>query len=75
MRLLRELGSGGMSEVWVGEHLTLGIEVAVKLLHRPDDSAMRGRLTREAQLAARLDHPHAVRVLDHGTLEAGDPTS
>ncbi|MCC7538143.1 MAG: serine/threonine-protein kinase PknK [Deltaproteobacteria bacterium] len=73
VRLLRRLGGGGMSELWVAEHLTLGIDVAVKFLLRPDDTSARDRLAREALLTARIDHPHAVRVFDRGETEDGTP--
>jgi len=73
VRLTRPLENGGMGSVWVAEHLTLGSEVAVKfVLGRADDTGAT-RLAREAQTAARLVHPHAVRVFDHGTTRTGTP--
>ncbi len=71
VRLVRPLASGGMAHLWVGRHATLGIDVAVKFVRRPDDAVHRQRLVREAQLTVQLDHPHAVRVLDQG-VTAGD---
>ncbi len=73
VRLDRPLGSGGMADVWVAEHLTLGTSVAVKFLRATHDESLRDRFTREAQLAARIDHPHAVRVFDHGVTSDGTP--
>lgn len=73
VRLKKPLGKGGMAEVWVADHLTLGVEVAVKFLSLSNDKSMRERFAREAQLAARIDHPHAVRVFDHGLTEEGTP--
>ncbi|MFK7986071.1 MAG: AAA family ATPase [Sandaracinaceae bacterium] len=73
VRLVEPLASGGMSEVWVAEHLTLDTRVAVKFVLSLDDERMRGRLIREGRLAARLDHPHAVRIYDQGALEDGTP--
>ncbi len=73
--LVRVLGRGSMGEVWVAEHLTLGQEVAVKLLSRPpwgeeveDSSTSAARFRFEAQVAARLSAKtrHIVRVTDHG---------
>ncbi len=73
LRLVRPLDRGGMGSVWVAEHLGLGNEVAVKfVLGRANDNRAK-RLAREAQLAARLVHPHAVRVFDHGVTDHGTP--
>ncbi|HJL05379.1 MAG TPA: serine/threonine-protein kinase PknK [Polyangiaceae bacterium LLY-WYZ-15_(1-7)] len=73
VRLLRPLGSGGMADVWVADHLTLGTQVAVKFMRATHDPQMRERFAREAQLAAKIDHPHAVRIFDHGHTAAGTP--
>jgi serine/threonine-protein kinase len=54
-RLLRKLGSGGMGDVWAGEHLLLGQRVAIKFL--PPRSAATRRSKRffdEARAAARI---------------------
>ncbi len=64
--LTRLLGSGGMGEVYRGEHLTLGVPIAVKILHRhvaSDPDSLR-RFRREAHAVSRLHHPNVVRVLD-----------
>jgi eukaryotic-like serine/threonine-protein kinase len=66
VRLEHRIAVGGMAEVWQGEHVTLGMKVAVKcLLPRLTrrDGAL-SRFLREAQVAARLNEPHTVRVLD-----------
>jgi predicted ATPase len=73
VRLTRRIGSGGMADVWVADHLTLGNEVAVKFVRCEDDPSTRERFKREAQLAARIDHPHAVRMFDHGVTADGTP--
>lgn|GEM_PF-2676837 len=69
VKLLRLLGRGGMGEVWLGEHQTLGVKVAVKLM-LPElaarDPVTAARFVREAQIAAKIDHPNVVRVLDAG---------
>ena len=70
--LLGELGSGGMGVVYKARHRGSGEVVALKLV-RPDLHARPNthrRFQREVQAAARLDHPHIVRVLDGG--QAGD---
>jgi serine/threonine-protein kinase len=73
-QLVRPLDEGGMGVVWVAHHVDLDVQVALKVLRFDDgDPAMAERLLREAQSAARLDHPAVVRVLDTGRTEAGEP--
>src|SRR6478672_5480236 len=67
-RILRQLGSGGMGEVYLVQHPRLPRQEALKVL-RPDvssDPAFRDRFIREADLAAGLRHPHIVGVHDRG---------
>jgi hypothetical protein len=74
-RRLRTLGGGAMGEVWLAQDGLLRRQVAVKqLLAGPDvkDRTRVDRVLREARLAARLGHPHAVAVYDL-VLEAGLP--
>ena len=73
--LLRPLGSGGMGEVWVGHHLDLDIDVAVKFIGDvgAPESGLAERLLEEARNTARLGHPAIVRALDFGHTERGDP--
>lgn len=63
------LGRGAMGEVWLARDRLLGREVAWKLAS-PGGA---GRLRQEAALAARLDHPGIVPVLDAGVLADGAP--
>ena len=67
-RVLRVLGEGSSGIVYLCEHTALEKEVAVKVLHRElaDNAALVARFTREAQTAARLDHPCSVHVMDFG---------
>ena len=73
-RLLAPIGRGGFGVVWKAEHLKLGREVAIKMLHGdainrvPDVAA---RFTREVELAKRLEHPNVVRMYDFGALPDG----
>ncbi len=64
--LLRLLGTGGMASVWVADDTRTGREVALKILSDSLalDPAFVARFAREAKLAASLDHPGAVRILD-----------
>jgi len=67
------IGCGGMAEVYRAEHRGLGKSVALKLLpsQRAAGTNLGKRFENEARIAARLDHPGCVRVLDSGTCAAG----
>ena len=59
---------GGMGIVYKATHLSLGRTVALKLI-APElarDVTFRERFTREARIAASLDHPHVVPVYEAG---------
>jgi len=68
-RLERPLARGGMGSVWKAEHLTLGSEVAVKIIDPRVASRELGvtRFLREAQALAALRSPHIVQVSDFGS--------
>lgn len=71
------IGHGGMAKVYRGFDLTLGREVAIKILD-PDlarDTAFRTRFRLEAQAASRMSHPSIVRVFDAGDPSSNDPSS
>jgi hypothetical protein len=63
-RLVRLLGRGGFAEVYLGEHVRLGTQFAIKLLatHLSDSEAE--KFLAEARTIARLEHPHIIRILD-----------
>lgn len=65
-RLLKHLGTGGMSSVYLGEHIVMNRKVAIKVLPRSrvNDPAYLARFHLEAQTAALLDHPNIVRAFD-----------
>ncbi len=67
-KLLGHLGTGGMSSVFLAEHVLLQRRVAVKVLPkgRIDDSSYLARFQLEAKTAAKLDHANIVRVYDIG---------
>jgi serine/threonine protein kinase len=68
-QLTQLLGQGHWAAVYLGEHLHLHTQVAIKVLHGPwADSEADGFLS-EARTLARLRHPHIVRVLDCGVQE------
>jgi tetratricopeptide (TPR) repeat protein/TolB-like protein len=66
-RILKELGGGGMSRVFLAEEVRLGRQVVIKLLPPETGAAVNvERFEREIQLAARLQHPHIVPLLTAG---------
>ena len=68
------LGRGGMSVVYLAEHVRLGRKVALKVLASPltHDESYRERFVRESQRAADLDHPNVIPIYDAGEIEGGD---
>ncbi len=65
-KLLDHLGTGGMSSVYLAEHVLMQRRVAIKVLprNRVEDSSYLARFHREAQAAAVLDHRNIVRAYD-----------
>ena len=65
-KLLDHLGSGGMSHVYLAEHVLMQRRVAIKVLpkNRVNDSSYLARFHREAQAVAALDHRNIVRAYD-----------
>jgi serine/threonine protein kinase len=63
-RLLRLLGQGGFAEVYLGEHLHLKMQAAVKVLHTNLLGKEIEAFQSEAQTLANLRHPHIIRILD-----------
>ena len=71
-RIIKQIGRGGMADVYLAKDLILdGEEVAVKVLrtnYQTDPIAV-ARFQREARAMADLDHPHIVRITDIGEEE------
>jgi eukaryotic-like serine/threonine-protein kinase len=65
-RLTRLLGRGSFAEIYLGLHLYLGTQAAIKVLHTQlsQDDVERFRL--EARTVAHLEHPNIVRILEFG---------
>ena len=64
-RLMHLLGHGGFAEVYLGEHIYLKSQAAIKVLHTQlADAADIENFRREAETIVSLAHPHIVRVLD-----------
>ncbi|MBI5499664.1 MAG: protein kinase [Deltaproteobacteria bacterium] len=72
-RVLARLSEGGMGVVYRAEHVFLKREVALKRLHREltGHGEAVARFEREAQAAARIDHPNVCQVLDCGVGQDG----
>ncbi|MFT4557684.1 MAG: tRNA A-37 threonylcarbamoyl transferase component Bud32 [Planctomycetaceae bacterium] len=70
-RLRRLLGKGGMSSVYLAEHVLMRRQCAIKVLpiKRVEDTSYLARFHREARAVASLDHPNIVRAydIDHET--------
>lgn len=68
------LGEGGFGRVVAAHDQELDREVAIKLLHTAlADGEAVGRFRREAEVTARVHHPHVVALLDSGVLPDGTP--
>lgn len=65
-KLIDHLGTGGMSTVYLAEHVLMHQRRAIKVLpkHRVHDSSYLARFRLEAQATARLDHRNIVRAYD-----------
>ncbi|WP_133499680.1 bifunctional serine/threonine-protein kinase/formylglycine-generating enzyme family protein [Cognatilysobacter terrigena] len=74
-RLLRQLGRGGMSTVYLAEQTALGREVAIKVMapQALADEVSRRRFENEVRTIARLEHPHIVRIHELGRTKDGLP--
>ncbi|TWU02443.1 protein kinase domain-containing protein [Stieleria varia] len=70
-QVLRQLGSGGMSEVYAARDLTLDRDVALKVLRSDlaNDKSYIERFRREARAAARLNHSNIVQVYEVGNVD------
>lgn len=65
--IVQLIGRGGFADVYLAEHIYLKTQMAVKVLQTRLSAAEDTQsFLREAQLIARLSHPHIVRVLDFG---------
>jgi predicted RNase H-related nuclease YkuK (DUF458 family) len=69
-RVQREIGAGGMATVYLARDIKHDRDVALKVL-RVDLSATIGtdRFLTEIQIAARLDHPHILTLIDSGSAD------
>ena len=74
--LVRKIGEGGMSEVWLALRADRQFQrrVAIKLLRRQAaGQELLERMARERQILASLDHPNIAKLFDAGTTDDGRP--
>lgn len=70
-KVVRWLGGGGVGAVHEVERLADGRHFALKTLHGNVDPEAMARFAREAEIAARLNHPNLVAVVDFGVTDGG----
>jgi len=72
-RLLRQIGEGAISNVYLAQHRMLKRPAAVKVL-KPQAASdeWTARFQREVQLSSLLHHPNTIRIYDYGTGPAGE---
>ncbi|MBK9757109.1 MAG: protein kinase [Nannocystis sp.] len=72
-QVLRRLSDGGMGEVVLAEHLSLGKRVAIKIMHPQyrGDAATEERFILETRAAARIHHENVVGISDFGRTADG----
>jgi serine/threonine protein kinase len=64
-RLVALLGQGGFAEVYLGQHVRLELQAAIKVLHTHLTDQEAEHFQQEAQTIAKLTHPAIVRVFDY----------
>ena len=74
-KLLGHLGTGGMSSVYLADHVLMQRRVAIKVLPkgRVEESSYLARFKKEAQAAARLDHARGAADRDGGRRTSAAP--
>ncbi len=68
-RLISLLGQGGYAEVYLGQHVRLNQQAAIKVLHTHLTDQEAEHFQQEAQLISTLMHPAIVRVFDYDVQE------
>lgn len=73
-KIVSQIGFGGMATVYKAYHARLDRFVAIKMMHAAfqEDQNFHARFEREAQIVARLEHPHIIPIYDFAELE-GQP--
>src|SRR5712692_1251537 len=68
-RLVALLGQGGFAEVYLGQHVRLTLQAAIKVLHTHLVGSEAEHFSQEAETIAKLTHPSIVRVFDFDVQE------
>ncbi|HEY1348474.1 MAG TPA: serine/threonine-protein kinase [Ktedonobacteraceae bacterium] len=63
-RLIRHLGTGGCGEVYLGQHIHIRREAAIKILLKLESDEIE-QFRQEAQIIANLTHPGIVTIFDY----------
>ena len=66
--ILKRIGEGGMGRVYLGEHVKMNRQCAIKVMSPAlvNDAESASRFAREASNAARIIHPNVAAVFDYG---------
>lgn len=71
-QLIRQIGEGGISKVYLARHENMRRPTAVKVLKAYQASdEMLARFEREVQLCSQLSHPNTIEIYDYGRTRAG----
>ena len=67
-RLIKKLGEGGMSQVFLAEHSATGAQHVLKLIHitEDDDGDILQRFISEYALISQIDHPNVAKIFTQG---------
>jgi len=67
-KIIREIGAGGMAQVFLAQDTRLNREVALKKVHKhlKNQSHTIKRFEKEAQVIAKLSHPNIIKLFDYG---------
>lgn len=71
-RLIQRIGHGGYADIYLGKHIYLPRQAAIKILTTSLSEEQLRKFLSEAQTLATLNHPHIIRLLDFA-IDNGDP--
>ncbi len=69
-RLISLIGQGGFADVYLGEHIYLNTQAAIKVLQMRLVGSNLEQFRNEARTIASLNHPNVVRILDFGVADS-----
>jgi serine/threonine protein kinase len=69
-QVLQLLGHGGFADVYLGRHIHLETQAAIKVLHAQLINEEIEHFRQEARMVARLEHPSIVHILDFGVQDS-----